>query len=265
MVACWYKTAIDRVAGRRKPTRLHFLFKPCYSFSMREKQCIVFIGPPGAGKDTQSELLADDFGFNHFRTSRIIEEKIKNAEPNDPVLRQAKADYDSGKLVNYELTASWVIEKIREIAASSQSIVFSGSFRRVSEVKLELPICEELYGRENIHFVYIPISEETSVYRNSHRRICEANQHPFPDIPKYRDLKACPEDGSPIIIRSIDNPKIIPIRYQTYLQETKPVLEYLESVGFSVVIIDGEQPIRKVHEEVLKRIDESFHEEVIGD
>jgi broad-specificity NMP kinase len=50
---------------------------------MREKQCVIFIGPPGAGKDTQSELLADDFGFNHFRTSRIIEEKIKNDVVNE--------------------------------------------------------------------------------------------------------------------------------------------------------------------------------------
>ena len=236
----------------------------CYSFPMREKQCVIFIGPPGAGKDTQSELLADDFGFNHFRTSHIIEEKIKNADPNDLVLKQAKTDYDSGKLVNFKLVASWVIDKIRALSEASKSIVFSGSFRTVEEASVEIPVCEELYGRENIHFVYIPISEETSIKRNSSRRICEARQHPFPDFPEYRELKACPKDGSAIITRSIDDPKIITVRYQTYLQDTKPVLEYVESLKFPVIKVDGEQGIREVHEEILKRIDESFHEGEAG-
>lgn len=231
---------------------------------MRKKQCIIFIGPPGAGKDTQSELLADDYGFNHFRTSRIVEEKIRNADPNDPVLAQAKVDYDSGKLVNFKLVASWVVDKIRALGETSQSVAFSGSFRTVVEAEIEIPVCEESYGKENIHFVYIPISEETSVKRNSSRRICQANQHPFPNFPEYRDLKECPKDKSAIITRSIDDPKIITVRYQTYLHDTKPVLEYVESLKFSVIKVDGEQSIRDVHEEVLRRIDESFHESEAG-
>jgi adenylate kinase family enzyme len=152
-----------------------------------------------------------------------------------------------------------VVDKIRALGEASKSIVFSGSFRTVEEASVEIPVCEELYGRENIHFVYIPISEETSIKRNSSRRICEARQHPFPDFPEYRELKACPKDGSAIITRSIDDPKIITVRYQTYLHDTKPVLEYVESLKFPVIKVDGEQGIRDVHEEILKRIDESFH------
>ena len=45
------------------------------------KKIIILVGPPGSGKGTQAEMLAEKFGLVHLESSKVIEEKIKNADP----------------------------------------------------------------------------------------------------------------------------------------------------------------------------------------
>ncbi len=214
------------------------------------KSVIILIGPPGSGKGTQANLLAEDESIIHLETSKIIEEKLKNGSPDDPVLVQARSNFKSGKLVDPAAVTGWVIEKMREFAAQGKGIIFSGSFRTVYEAEHEIPVSEELYGKDNIHVFSIILSEEESVKRNSTRRICKANRHPIPNFPEYEKITRCPEDDSEIETRVLDNPETIRVRYQTYLKETEPVLAVFARHSYQVVEINGEQPIRKVHDDI---------------
>ncbi len=232
-----------------------------------QKQVIILIGPPGSGKGTQADLLAEDEGIVHLETSKIIEEKLKNGDSGDPVLAQARNDFKSGKLVDPAVVTSWVIEKVRGLAAQGKGIVFSGSFRTVYEAEHEIPVSEELYGKGNIHILSIVLSEEESVKRNSFRRICKANRHPIPNFPEYEKITRCPQDDSEIETRVLDKPETIRVRYQTYLKETEPVLAVFARYGYQVTVINGEQPIRKVHDDikdVLGGSHASSHEGEIG-
>lgn len=226
-------------------------------------RALIFIGAPGAGKDTQGDLLAEDFGFFHFQTSKIIEEKFKNADPADKRLKVAEQAFRSGKLVEPALVASWVLDKIRELQAQDRNIVFSGSFRTRVEAEAEVPECERLYGRDNIHVVFIKLSEEESIKRNSARRICAANRHPIPHFPEYENIASCPKDGSEIITRVLDTPETIKVRYATFLKETMPALDYFKEHGYPIIEIDGEQPIRKVHTDILDQIDKFQHSKLL--
>ena len=51
-------------------------------FNIMPKEVIILFGPPGAGKGTQAELLADKFGYYHFESSKIIEASFKNESPD---------------------------------------------------------------------------------------------------------------------------------------------------------------------------------------
>ena len=51
----------------------------------KDKEVIILIGPPGSGKGTQAELLADKLGLFYFETSKIIEECVMNAQENEVV------------------------------------------------------------------------------------------------------------------------------------------------------------------------------------
>ena len=73
----------------------------------------------------------------------------------------------------------------------------------------------------------------------------------------FKDIKTCPKDGSELIKRSLDKPEIIAVRYDTYLNETKPILSFAEGRGYSIIEVDGEQDIDKVFEDILKEISKS--------
>lgn len=222
-----------------------------------EKKIFVLIGAPGSGKGTQAELLAKKFNLYHLETSKLGEEKINNPDlvNSNPEVREAKRLYDKGELFPPPWTTKLVLEKVRELAQENKGVVFSGSPRTIFEAENEFPEFEEIYGKKNIHVFEIVLSEKESVKRNSVRKICKANRHPIPaTLPEFKEIKVCPEDGSEVITRFLDKPELIRERYQVYLKETKPISEFLNKLGYEVKKIDGEQPIEKVFEDVLKSI-----------
>lgn len=218
---------------------------------MALKEVIILVGPPGAGKGTQAEMLAEKLRLFHFETSKIIEEKFKNADLSDEIIAAEKENWKAGKLVTPKLIFEWIINKVKTLAGEGKGIIFSGSPRTLYEAENELPIFEELYGKENIKAINIKLSEDESVKRNSKRRICEKNRHPIPNFPEFENITKCPKDGSPIITRLLDNADTIKIRYRTYLAETEPVLAFLKKKGYNILEINGEQPIEKVFEDIL--------------
>ena len=207
---------------------------------------IFLIGPPGSGKGTQAELLAKELGFYHLETSKIIEENFRMADPNDKEIAHQKEHWLAGELFHPEVIIKWVTEEIGKLKDKVRGFIFSGSPRWAEEARHELDYLEQIYGKESIAAVEIKLSEEESVKRNSARRICEKNRHPIPNFPEFANIVVCPEDGSRIITRELDKPEIIRDRYQVYLRDTAPVIDYFRKNGYKVEEVNGEQPIDKV-------------------
>lgn len=221
-----------------------------------KKWAVILIGPIGSGKGTQAELLAEKFGLYNFETSKIIEEKIKNADADDEVMIREKNKWATGQLNTPELVKRWVLEKINELHKKGLGIAFSGSPRTLEEAEAEMPVLENLFGKENIKVVHIQLGENESIKRNSHRRICKANRHPIPNFPEFQDIKVCPRDGSELITRTLDNPEVIKVRYQEYLNRTEPILDFLTKKGYGPIDINGEQAIEKVFQDILEKIND---------
>lgn len=215
---------------------------------------IFLIGPPGSGKGTQAELLAKELGFYHFEISKVIEKNFNEADSSDMEINHQKEHWIKGELVHQELVAKWFIDEVDSLKNQVQGFVFSGSGRNLKEIEEELGYLEKTYGKENIAAVEIKLSEEESVKRNSHRRICSKNRHPIPNFPEYADLKVCPQDGSEIITRPLDKPEIIRERYQVYLRETRPVIDYFRNSGYQVFQVNGEQSIESVFNDIKLKI-----------
>ena len=64
---------------------------------------VILIGPPGSGKGTQAELLAEKFGLVHLESSQVIENKFKSADSNDPIILREKEMWKAGELNNPQL------------------------------------------------------------------------------------------------------------------------------------------------------------------
>lgn len=221
-----------------------------------DKKLIILIGPPGSGKGTQAELLAKKFNLFNLRTSKLGEAKINDPElvKNDPEVAEAKRLYDQGDLFPPAWIEKIVMEKVKELASRGESIVFDGSPRTLPEAQSEMPIFTDLYGQDNIKVFYIKLSAEETLKRNSHRRICKANQHPIPNFKEFENITVCPEDGSDLIVRTLDDPEVIKERYDVFLRRTEPIIDFLKSKEYNVIEINGEQPIEKVHEDIVSQL-----------
>jgi adenylate kinase len=232
------------------------------------KQIIILFGPPGAGKGTQAELLSDKLNLYHFETSKILEEKFEEAKDlkeNSPerfievdgkkydVLEEKKI-WLSGVLCSPPFVTHLIKEKVKWLAENNESIIFSGSPRTVYEAEKEIPLFQELYG-QNIKAIYIVIKPEETIFRNSHRRICETIRHSILFNKETENLTTCPLDGSKLVKRvGLDDPETIKTRLKEFKERTYPIKDILEKFGIKVVEIDGEQTVSQVFVDICKKI-----------
>ncbi len=221
-----------------------------------KQRAVIIYGPPGAGKGTQAELLARRFQFIHFDTGRYLEQLFRGLSAEaDSVLRKEKKLFDTGILC----TPSWVLEIVsdttRRIAESGFSITYSGSPRTDFEAFGDdtnrglLSLLEEMYDRDHIFIIMLEITPETSIERNSHRVVCSVCGLP---ILAETKLQRCAFCSGPTRKRTLDNPDIIKVRLKEFADRTYPIIEGMESRGYTVKRIDGLPDPYKVHESVMK-------------
>jgi adenylate kinase len=230
------------------------------------QKVILLFGPPGAGKGTQSELLASKFYFYNLDTSRVLEEKFKNAKPGETVELDGKkfsvedeaAKRHKGVLCSVEFTASLMNKRIAEIHGLGKSLILSGSPRSMPEAEIEIPFLEKLYGKENISIFFLNLPEEQTIFRNSNRRICELMRHSILYIPENANLKRCPLDGSRLVHRDLDNVETIKLRLEEYEQTTAPLENFYRGQGFAITKIDANQYVENVFDDILAALGPSF-------
>ena len=227
------------------------------------KLVIIIIGPPGSGKGTQATLLADKLGLYYFETSKIIEPKIMNAKPGDYQIIEGKKYYlteekriwETGGLWSPPFVTFWVMEKIKELAKKGEGIVFAGSPRTLYEAKKIMPLLNKLYGKKNIKIILFTLSPKTSIWRNSHRRICELLRHPILYNEETKKLTKCPLDGSKLIKRGkLDNPETIKVRIKEYKERTLPIIEYFQKQGYQVEKISAAPPPAVIFKRILRTL-----------
>ena len=228
-----------------------------------ENNIIVIFGPPGSGKGTQAELLANTFNLYSFETSKILEESFNNAKEEDCVVVDGKEFnlvnesnlWKTGSLCSPPFVAHLVAEKIKNLHKDNRGIVFSGSPRTIYEAEKIIPLMEELYGKDNIKVIFLDIPAETTIYRNSNRRICSLMRHPILFLEENKEMTRCPIDGSKLVKREgLDDPETIKVRIKEFGERTVPVLEFLKNRGIPVIMIDGTKCPAEVFGNIMDKI-----------
>ena len=163
-----------------------------------------------------------------------------------------KEQWSSGLLVEPLVVAYWMSSSIRDMAENGESLVFSGSPRTMLEAEQQIPLHKELYGEDNISVAMLEVPEETSIYRNSNRRICKKCRTPIPFNEDTKNLTECPKCGGELVKRELDDPDVIRVRLKEYKKRTMPIVEYIKNQKLDVSIIDGVGTIEEVGARIEK-------------
>lgn len=218
------------------------------------KLAIIIYGPPGSGKGTQANLLADTFGLHHLDTGRYIEQVVHDpANRRSKLIQRERRLFDTGFLCTPSWVRAIVKKKTREIARAGLGIVYSGSPRTLTEARALIPLLEKLYGKKRVLPFVLKVRPETSKFRNSNRWICRLCGRPIMYSPRVK-YPHCPVCGSPLHRRTLDDPKVIAKRLLEYHERTEPIFDYLAKRGYKLIPINGEPRPYKVFASLRKEI-----------
>ena len=191
---------------------------------------IIFLGPPGAGKGTKAEIVAERLGIPTISTGAIIREAIKFGSPMGV---EAKKFIDAGNLISDDVVIGIVKERLAK-SDCKRGFILDGFPRTVSQA-----IALEDMGVLIDRVVFIDVPDEVIFDRMSGRRVCQkcgATYHVTDHPSKAGDL--CEKCGGELMIRSDDAPEVVHSRLEVYHTTTEPLYDYYVSKG-NLVHVDG--------------------------
>jgi adenylate kinase len=210
---------------------------------------IVLLGPPGAGKGTQAEVIAEKRNLPHISSGDIFRENLKN---KTELGQKAQAFMTRGELVPDDLTIAMIRERLKQPDAD-QGAVLDGFPRTPAQADALADTLKQLGGSVKV-VPYISVPDGVLVERLGGRWTCRAQGHVFHE--KYNPPKTsgkCDFDGSELYQRDDDKAETVENRIRVYTQQTAPLINYYRKHDL-LVEIDGTQPIEKVTADLLKAV-----------
>ena len=188
---------------------------------------LVLLGPPGAGKGTQSIVLSKKYNIPHISTGDILRESVKKALP---LGLKAKSFMDKGELVPDEVVTGIVVERLKN-PDTSKGYILDGFPRTVKQAE-DLDSALGKAGSSIDMAVYFDTSEATAIERLSGRRVCKAcgfNYH-IKNIPPRKN-GVCDKCGGELFQRPDDKEDTVRNRLKVYESQTKPLIDYYTKKG----------------------------------
>ena len=194
---------------------------------------MILLGPPGAGKGTQAEVLSRELNIPTISTGNILRAAVK---AGTPIGLQAKSYMDAGKLVPDEVVIGMLKERIAKRDCKSGFIL--DGFPRT------IPQAEALDEIARIDCALsLEVADDVIEKRMTGRRVClrcGATYHVEANPPRVKDV--CDICGDKLVIRSDDQAEVVRHRLETYHEQTEPLKGYYEAQG-KLKSIDGAQGI----------------------
>ena len=207
---------------------------------------IILIAPPAGGKGTQSELLCSKYNIAHISTGDLLRAEVENGNT------ELKKIMDTGMLVSDEI----IFDLIKKRISSNDTIngyLLDGFPRNIEQAKTYDKILNEL-NKDIGYVIELDIDPELASKRISGRRSCPkcgATYNIYFDGMKPSAENVCDKCGSTLTKRDDDNEETYKTRYNTYLEKTKPLIDYYRNSGVLYVVDANGTP-----EETFKNIED---------
>ena len=207
---------------------------------------IILLGPPGTGKGTQAERMAEHLKVPHISTGDMFRQL---ASENDTLGLEAKEKYwGKGLLVPDDITIGLVRIRLSK-PDCRDGFILDGFPRTIPQAEALEGLLGEM-GKELDHVIEIQSSEEVIVKRLTSRRQCTKCKKIYGiDVPPKVNGK-CDADGAPLYHRDDDKEEVIVGRLEVYRAQTAPLIDFYTKKD-KLTAVDGEQPIDKILKDIL--------------
>ena len=202
---------------------------------------IILLAPIAAGKGTQAELLKHEYNMNHISTGDLLKKE------SDPELsKKIKDMIESGILVSDDIVLQVLENYIN--STENKNFLFDGFPRNIYQAN-------KLDEIVNIDYVILlDAPKEVLADRTTGRRVCKSCGSIYNvNIESLKPKKEmiCDKCANELSQRNEDNLETFEIRYNTYLEQTKPLIDYYKDKNI-LHIVDATNSV----EEIFKRIKE---------
>lgn len=206
---------------------------------------LILVGPPGAGKGTQGEILSKRLGIDTISTGVMLRTAIKEQTEVGKIAEQYIND---GKLVPDDVIVSIVKERLSK-PDCAKGFILDGFPRTTAQAEA---LTES--GVKIDKVLSIEVEDEAIIDRLSSRRECSKCGAPYNIIfNKPQTEGVCDKCGGELILRADDNPETIKNRLDVYHAQTEPIKAYYEKLGL-LVKAKGESELKDTTANVCKAL-----------
>ena len=183
---------------------------------------LILLGPPGAGKGTQAQMIVERYRIPQISTGDILRNAVKESTP---LGLKAKAFMDRGQLVPDEVVIGIIDERLRA-PDCNPGFILDGFPRTIAQAEALQSILTKI-GKSIDHVINMEVDPEELVHRLTGRRTCKncgAMFHVLFHPPKGEGI--CDRCGGPLYQREDDKEETIRTRLREYQKQTAPLIEY---------------------------------------
>ncbi len=183
---------------------------------------VIMLAPPGAGKGTQGERIAERYGVPHIASGDIFRDEVQR---QTPLGKQLKSYLDAGDLVPDDLVLNVILSRVLAAANDQGGYVLDGFPRTLAQAKAAAEIASEEDASAQA-VLYLDAPAEVLVERATSRG-----------------------EG-----RTDDSEAVARHRLDVYTEHTKPLIDYYASRGL-LTKVDAAPPVEDVSREIFAALD----------
>jgi adenylate kinase len=208
---------------------------------------LIFLGPPGAGKGTQAQILDQRFGAKQISTGDILRE---NRKQGTELGKLAESYMQSGALVPDEVIIKMIEAELDKL---NGGFIMDGFPRTVAQAEAFDALLQEK-GIDLDGVVNFNADRPTLVTRLTARWTNPRTGRTYNSVtnpPRVPGI--CDEDGGPLVQRDDDKPETVSKRLDVYESQTAPLIDYYRRKG-KLIDVDALAPVDDVTREIVSKL-----------
>jgi adenylate kinase len=208
---------------------------------------VVLLGPPGAGKGTQGERIAERLGIPKIATGDVLRAAVKEGTEQGLA---AKAYMDRGDLVPDSVILG-IMKEVFSSPSTKKGAILDGVVRTVPQADgLSIMLAE--LGRKVDKYLLFDVPDDELVQRLGGRTVCDSCQTPYKGLEPGTTCGKC---GGTLVRRKDDEPESIRNRLKVYREQTEPVIAWVKDNKMDLVEIDATGDLDEITDRAMKGLE----------